>query len=446
MLKFPSDFLWGVTTAAYAIEGAWNEDGKGESIWDRFAHTPGNITDGSSGDIACDHYHHVEEDIDLMHSLGINSYRFSISWPRVYPEGFGRLNQEGLDFYNRLVDKLLVKGIKPFIALYQWDLPQALQDKGGWQSSATVNAFVRYAGTIFDVLGDRVKLWITHNEPFVTSFIGYYEGSHPPGFKDLNVALDVSKKILLSHGLAVQAFREKNIKGKIGLANIIFPVYAATASEEDRRAQKRYDGYLNRWFTDPLFNGTFPVDMEEWYKLKGFHNVQFTEDEAKIVSQPIDFLGICYFSRIVVKHGHDPLLEVDFILPPADNCSDMGWETYPAGLYDVVKNIYKDYTPKELYISENGIALSDNLDNNGNIYDDMRINYLKNHLESLHRALKESIPIKGYSIWSLLDNFEWDLGLSKRFGITYVNYTTLRRIPKKSFYWYEKVVKSGALE
>jgi beta-glucosidase len=445
MLRFPPDFHWGVSTAAYAIEGAWNEDGKGESIWDRFAHCRGNIADGSTGDVACDHYHRMPEDVELMTELGINTYRFSVSWPRIFPKGFGKVNTKGLDFYNRLIDALLEHRIQPFVVLYQWDLPQALQDEGGWENQETAQWFADYARTLYRELGDRVHLWITHNEPFVPSLLAYHEGEHPPAVRDLGRSLEVSKQILLSHGLAVQAFREENIRGKIGLSTIFFPVHAASDNPEDLEARQRYDGYFHRWFLDPLFRGLFPKDMLQWYRDKGTDFPQLDTREAGIVSQPIDFLGVCYFSRFVVCGGGESVLQVEMVDPPPEKTNDMGWEIYPEGIYEVLKRVNEVYNTPEIYISENGMPLADKMEEDGTIRDEERIAFLSECLSYVHRAMEEGIPVRGYSVWSLMDNLEWDLGLSKRFGLAYVDYQTLRRIPKASFRWYSRVAGEGKL-
>jgi beta-glucosidase len=446
MPVFPEDFSWGVSTAAYAIEGAWNEDGKGESIWDRFAHQKGNIKDGSTGDVACDHYHRMPQDVRLMAELGVNTYRFSVSWPRVFPQGRGKPNSRGLDFYDRLNDTLLEHSIQPFLVLYQWDLPQALQEEGGWENGNTAGYFSDYARTLYAKLGQRVRLWITHNEPFVPSLLAYFEGEHPPAVRDLKRALEVSKQILLSHGLAVQAFRDESLPGKIGCSTILFPVHPATGSPEDVQAGRRYDGYFHRWFLDPLFRGFFPEDMLRWYRKKGTKFAQLDAREAGIVSRPPDFLGLCYFSRFVVKSGGDSLLEAEMVEPPAGRSNEMGWEVYPEGIYEALRRIHEEYSPPEIYVSENGMPVDDRIEPDGTVRDQERIDFLYRCLSWVHRAIEEGIPVRGYSIWSLMDNLEWDLGLSKRFGLTYVDYMSLERIPKKSFHWYHDVACRGELK
>jgi len=445
MLRFPADFLWGVSTAAYSIEGAWNEDGKGESIWDRFTHTPGHVADGSTGDVTCDHYHRVAEDVDLMAELGLSSYRFSVSWPRIFPAGTGALNRKGLDFYSRLVDALREQGIEPFLVLYQWDLPQALQEQGGWENPDTARHFAEYARRLYRELGDRVRCWITHNEPFVPSMVSYLEGAHPPALRDPQRALDVSRQILLSHGLAVQAFRQEGRAGKIGLSTILFPVHPADDSETSLQAARRYDGYFHRWFLDPLFRGRFPEDLVDWYRAKGLNVPDLSPEEARLVAQPIDFLGVCYFSRFVVRRAAEPLLEVEVVAPPPERCNDLGWEIYPEGIHESLARVQADYAPPEVYVSENGIALADRIDADGQVRDQERSGFLARCLGFVHRAMQEGVPVRGYSVWSLLDNLEWDLGLSKRFGLVYVDYASLRRIPKLSYAWYRQVVRSGAV-
>jgi beta-glucosidase len=445
MLKFPSGFKWGVSSAAYCIEGAWNEDGKGESIWDRFVHQPGHVADGTTGDVACDHYHRVEEDVGLMAGLGLDFYRFSIAWPRIFPEGTGRLNPQGLDFYERLVDRLNQRGIEALPVLYQWDLPQALQEAGGWENPDTARRFADYALAVMRRLGDRVPRWITHNEMFVASMIAYWEGAHPPGIRDFGRALEVSRQILLSHGLAVRALRGERPEARLGVSTILFPVHPATGEEADRQAARRYDGYLHRWFLEPLFQGRFPPDLTDWYRRKGQRVPELSTEEAGLISQPLDFLGLCYFSRFLVRQGPDPILGTEVLSAPKDHSSDMGWEIYPQGIYQSLRSVYETYRPKEMMISENGIALRDRLAEDGQVHDEERIEFLSRNLAWVHRAVQERIPVSGYSMWSLLDNLEWDLGLSKRFGLVYVDYATLRRIPKDSYRWYSTFVRSGEL-
>ncbi|HQE25536.1 MAG TPA: GH1 family beta-glucosidase [Candidatus Atribacteria bacterium] len=445
MFKFSSDFVFGVATASYQIEGAWNEDGKGENIWDRFSHTPGKIEDETNGDMTCDHYHRFEEDITLMKELGVDAYRFSISWSRIFPEGKGRVNERGVEFYRRLIQKLKEANIQPVVTLYHWDLPQALQNKGGWESKETIDAFLEYARFLFRVFRDDVPLWITHNEPWVVSFPGHYEGTMAPGKSNFGSALSVSRNLLLSHGLVVQAFREEKINSKIGIALNLSPVHSVSNNKEDVEAAKRFDGYLNRWFLDPLFRGQFPEDMLDWYQKKGWQILPLTSEESKIVSQPIDFLGINYYSRHIVKRGQESVLEVDFSYPPESEYAEMGWEVYPPGIHEITTRVNTEYNPEEIYITENGISVQDEVDEDGKIKDVKRIEYLKEHLLRLYQAMEEGCPVKGYFVWSLMDNFEWVRGFSQRFGLIYTDYKTLKRIPKESFYWYQKIINGRAL-
>lgn len=443
MVSFPENFIFGVSTSAYQIEGAWNEDGKGESTWDRFAHTPGTIENDDNGDRACDHYHRMESDVTFMADLGIGAYRFSVSWPRVFPTGKCELNRKGIDFYQFLVDRLLSAGIQPVLTLYHWDLPQTLEEHGGWRNPDTALFFAEFAHTLFRALGDRVPYWITHNEPWVNAFLGHYEGIHAPGFKDFAAALTVSRELLLSHGMAVQAFRQENLSAKIGLAHVLPPVYTHGESEKDREAARRFDGFLNRWFLDPLFFGRFPTDMLEWYRSAGFPIEQLSPQEGDLVSLPIDFLGINYYFRFLVGAGNaHPILQVETYHPVEAEYTDMGWEIYPAGLEEAVERINRDYAPHEILVTENGIALPDILEENGKVHDGKRVAYLREHLFFLHRAMESGAPVRGYFVWSLFDNFEWQFGYTKRFGLVYIDFSTLFRLPKESFYWYRDLCRT----
>ncbi|MDK2896446.1 MAG: beta-glucosidase [Candidatus Atribacteria bacterium] len=445
-MQFPQGFLFGTATSSYQIEGGWKEDGKGESIWDHFSHISGNIQDGSVGDVACDHYHRMKEDVALIKELGTNAYRFSISWPRIFPQGEGQVNQKGLDFYQYLLDELVKNDIQPVVTLYHWDLPQALESKGGWANQETVAAYLKYVKILFQTLGDRVALWITHNEPWVIAFMGHYLGEHAPGKKDFNLALRVSKNLLLSHGLAVQSFREVGPVGDIGISLNLSPVHPVSESEEDIKAKKRYDGFLNRWFLNPLFAEEFPSDMVEWYQKKGLQVPSLSKEEARIISLPFDFLGINYYTRTVVEAGEDePVLEVNFFQPQKAEYTDMGWEIYPQGMTEIVKWVEEEYRPEKIYITENGVALPDVREGNS-ILDPGRISFIRSHLLDLSQAIDTGSPVSGYFLWSLLDNFEWTLGFSKRFGIIWVDFSTLERIPKESYFWYQKVAKTGKVE
>ncbi|AZR73767.1 beta-glucosidase [Anoxybacter fermentans] len=443
---FPEDFIWGAATASYQIEGAYNEDGKGESIWDRFSHTPGKILNGDTGDVACDHYHRFREDVKLMKELGLDSYRFSISWPRVLPEGKGQVNEKGLDFYKQLVDQLLKAGIDPAITLYHWDLPQALQEKGGWANRDTAKYFVEYANLIFKELGDVVPLWITHNEPWVVSFPGHAFGEHAPGIKNYQTALQVAHNLLLSHGMAVQSFRQLGLPGKIGITLNLTPVYPFSDNEADQKACDLQDAFINRWFLDPIFEGSYPEELHQIYRKKVGEFI-IKNDDLEIINQKIDFLGINYYLRLVVKHNPDyNIFGVETVKPEGREYTEMGWEVYPEGLYDLLIRLHKDYAPEALYITENGAAYQDQIDADGRVHDQKRIAYLKAHLKNAHRAIEAGVPVKGYYIWSLMDNFEWAFGYSKRFGLIYINYDNQQRILKDSAYWYRTIIAKNYIE
>ncbi len=446
MVEFGPEFLFGVATASYQIEGAWNEDGKGESIWDRFSHTPGKIVDDSTGDIACDHYHRYEEDIKLLKRLGVDAYRFSISWPRIFPEGRGRVNEKGLDFYRRLIESLRENAIRPVVTLYHWDLPQTLEERGGWGSEETVEAFKEYAHFLFRIFREEVELWITHNEPWVTAFLGHSEGRMAPGKQDFALALRVSKNLLLSHAHAVSIFREEGIRKPIGIALNLAPIYPKTENDADRQAALRFDGCLNRWFLDPLFRGEFPEDMVMWYRRKGFPIPPFSDSESRLLTKSLDFLGINYCTRYVLEHGEDPALEARVARVPGGEYSSMDWEVYPSGMSEIVCRVSVDYSPRAIYITENGYPYPDILLPNGSVVDEERIAYLARHLASLHKAMVLGCPVKGYFVWSIMDNFEWSYGFSKRFGLVYVDYETLQRIPKQSFFWYQNVIRRRGFE
>ena len=445
MKKFPAGFLWGAATAAYQIEGAWNEDGKGESIWDRFSHTPGKVQDGDTGDVACDHYHRWPEDIKLMQQLGLGAYRFSISWPRIIPGGTGKVNEKGLDFYDRLVDGLLAANIEPYATLYHWDLPQALEDKGGWANRETAYAFAEYAEVVAKRLGDRVHNWITLNEPWVSAFLGYFYGLHAPGKKDPQAAFASAHHLLLGHGLAVPLIRAAgNTNTEVGITLNFSPTDPATEGEADKKAEAAEDGFLNRWFIEPIYNGAYPKEVAE--RLGGAP-LPVQADDMKIISRPIDFLGVNYYFRTVVRDesatGGSRVANVK-----VENVerTEMGWEVYPTGLYNLLTRLHRDYVPGRLYITENGAAFQDTLGPDGKIADPRRQAFLHDHFAAAHRAIQEGVPLKGYFVWSMLDNFEWGYGYSKRFGIVHVDYDTLARTVKDSGHFYQGVIAANGIE
>ncbi len=443
-LKFPDNFLWGTATASYQIEGAWDEDGKGESIWDYFCHIPRKIYREDTGDIACDHYHRYKEDVENMKKIGLKAYRFSISWPRIIPEGKGKVNKAGLDFYDRLVDELLKADIEPFITLYHWDLPQALQEGGGWQNRDIVGYFADYAALVAHYLGDRVRHWITHNEPWVVSFLGQAYGVHAPGIMDFSGALRVSHHLLLSHGRVVELL--KNLgdeKTKVGITLNLRPVYPVSKKEEDIEAAKRCDGYINRWFLDPVFKGAYPPDMLEYYQDKA---PQILPGDMSTMSRKVDFLGVNYYSRWIVKDNpREKILKLSFLKPEEAEYTHMEWEIYPRGIYEILRRVQEDYSPRAIYITENGAAFPDRLDEENKVKDEKRIDYLREHILFAHKAIEDGMRLKGYFVWSLMDNFEWAYGYSKRFGIIYTDYPTQRRIFKESASWYKRVIENNGI-
>ncbi len=444
MLQFPRGFLWGTATASYQVEGAVNEDGRGETIWDRFCRTPGAIVNGDTGDVACDHYHRYREDVALMKRLSLGGYRFSIAWSRLFPRGRGRLNRPGLDFYSRLVDELLAAGIKPAVTLYHWDLPQALQDAGGWENRDTADYFAEYCDAAFRGLGDRVDFWITHNEPWVASFVGNYQGRHAPGKKDFAAAVRVSHTLLVSHAKAVRLFREDYAKaGRIGITLDLHPVYPR--SDADEEAARRDDGHKNRWFLDPVFRGWYPQDMLDWYRAKGVLAGVDEGDHGLLASARVDFLGVNYYFRHLVHRSAVQPLELETSVPGGAAVTDVGWEVYPEGLYDLLTRIDCDYGRPDLYVTENGAAFADTDIRNGIVEDHDRLDYLRRHFEQAHRAIAAGVRLKGYFVWSLMDNFEWAQGYSKRFGIVRCDYATQARTPKRSGLWCRRVAEANGV-
>ncbi|MGL4651491.1 MAG: GH1 family beta-glucosidase, partial [Caldilineaceae bacterium] len=425
-VSFPPHFVWGSATSSYQIEGAWEEDGKGESIWDRFAHTPGRIKDGTTGDSAVEHYTRWRDDIQLMKSLGLQAYRFSVSWPRVFPDGRGTIEPRGVDFYNRLVDGLLEAGITPYLTLYHWDLPQALQDEGGWGNRDTAHAFADYADVISRALGDRVKHWMTINEPWCVSLLSHGLGEHAPGMQDWPLALRTSHHVLLAHGLAVPVLRANVPDADVSIVlNFTAPV-PATPSPEDRNAARIFDGFFNRWFLDPVYGRQYPADMVAHYTEIGLlpNGLDFVQPgDMEIIAAPTDGLSINYYTRDVVKAapgmGFTSARE-QATLPR----TEMDWEVYPQGLYDLLCRLHFAYQVPRIVIAENGIASPDVMGPDGKVNDQMRIDYLRGHFAAAARAMDAGVPLKGYFVWSLMDNFEWAWGYSKLFGMVWVDLKT----------------------
>ncbi len=438
---FPEDFIWGVATSAYQIEGAWNEAGKGESIWDRFCHTPGKIENDETGDVACDHYHRWQEDVDLMATLGIPAYRFSISWPRIIPAGTGKINQAGLDFYSALVDGLLEANIEPYITLYHWDLPQALQDRGGWPARDTALAFAEYTDAVTQHLGDRVRNWMTLNEPHVSAVVGYLIGRHAPGHRDMDEMVAASHHLLLAHGLSVPVIRANVPDANVAIVFNVHPVHTASPSEADKEAAKFADGAVNRWFMDPVSGRGYPQDIVARYGRK----MNFVlEGDLEKIAAPLDFLGINYYFRVIARNDEIPEEENEpRTLFPSDEMTEMGWEIYPPGLYEILVRIHRDYDFPAIMVTENGAALVDRVDASGEVDDPGRIRYVGSHLREAARAIQDGVPLRGYFHWSFTDNFEWAYGFDKRFGLVYVDFETLKRIPKSSAYWYRDVISKN---
>jgi beta-glucosidase len=447
MKRFPDDFVWGAATSAFQIEGGVHEGGRGESIWDRFCATPGKIKDGSNADVACDHYHKFPEDVALMRWMGVRSYRFSVAWPRILPEGRGRASEAGLDFYDRLVDALLSAGIDPFMTLNHWDLPQALQDAGGWPARETAHAFVDYAQEVMRRLGDRVRRVSTHNEPWCISTLGYGEGEHAPGEKSWPRALAAAHHLLLSHGLAVHAIRAISPRAQVGIVVNLVPAEPASPSRADREACRAFDGTFNRWFLDPLYGKGYPADVIADHQAAGRlpeGALPFVrESDLRAIAAPTDFLGVNYYSRAVIRSPEADNLPAT--VHASGDKTDMGWEVYPEGLFTILRRVHRDYAPRRLYVAENGCAYPTSPDPDGRVRDVERQRYLHGHFDAVHRAIAEGVPVNGFYVWSLLDNFEWAQGYEKRFGIVWVDYATQARLAKDSAHMCRKIMHDNAL-
>jgi beta-glucosidase len=441
-MAFPPDFLWGVSTSAYQIEGAADADGKGPSIWDTFCRQPGRIANGATGDVACDHYRRWQDDVQLLHELGVRAYRFSISWPRVLPEGTGRVNEAGLDFYSRLVDVLRAADIQPWPTLYHWDLPQALQDQGGWPARRTVSAFVEYAQVVGRRLGDRVSGWITHNEPFIAAVFGHYTGEHAPGLKDFRLMLQAAHNLLLSHGEATLALRGLRPHVPVGIALNLSPVDPASDTDEDRAAAERLDGFVNRWYLDPLFRAAYPPDLVAQL---GPLLPEMAAVDLPRIAVPLDFLGVNYYTRIVARHDADDAVTRARVVQPEGVETSMMWEVYPAGLPRLLERLWREYHVKSLMVTENGLPLPDAPNAEGKVEDGPRIAYLRRHLVGVQQARERGVPVRGFFVWSLLDNFEWALGYGPRFGLVHVDFDSQQRTPKASAAWYGQLARTGKL-
>ncbi len=444
--RFPSDFLWGAATSAYQIEGAAGE--RGETIWDRFCDSPGKVSGGHTGRTACDHCHRWREDLRLMRELGLRSYRFSISWARVLPDGGGQVHPAGLDFYRRLVDGLAEAGIVPVATLYHWDLPQALQETGGWEQRDTARRFADYASLLYRSLGDRIRHWITLNEPYVVAHLGYRTGEHAPGFRDEGRAVQVAHHLLLGHAWAVQAFRQQGGAGKIGISLDLPHVQPATEQPGDRAAADWYDAYHNRWFLDPVFKGRYPEQLAAHFQRRhGAPRLQAGDLEA-FAAAPVDFLGVNYYFRQLVRQPARAQELFEVVQPdyPGARFTSMGWEIHPESLYEELRLLDREYGQPELIVTENGAAFPDELPAaDGRLEDRERIEYLRVHMQQAGRALAAGVRLRGYQVWSLLDNFEWALGYSRRFGLVHVDFATQKRTPKASARWYRELIERDGI-
>lgn len=425
----PNGFRFGAATASYQVEGAVREDGRGESIWDRFSHKPGAVANGDTGDVACDHYHRWADDLDLMVELGLESYRFSIAWPRVQPDGRGPLNSRGVAFYRRLAEGLLERGIEPVATLYHWDLPQARQEVGGWAVRDTALRFAEYAAHMAAELGDVVQGWITHNEPWVVAFLGHAHGRKAPGIKDWPTALAVAHNLLLSHGLAVDALRAA-VKAPVGITLNLNPMRG-----DEPAAVAMMDAHQNRWFLDPVLRGTYPVEMLEHYERVFGPLPVLNPEDMDVISRPIDFLGVNYYNPTYVRSSSEAPLGVSTVVPRGATTA-MGWPVDASGLQDMLLRLRADYGGLEIWITENGAAFDDERLVDGVVEDPSRVAYLRTHLEALRSAVQAGVNVQRYHAWSLLDNFEWEHGYDKRFGIVRVDYDTQERTPKRSALWY----------
>ena len=438
--QFPEGFLWGTATAAHQIEGYPLADGAGPSIWTRFAHTPGMTVNGDTGDIACDHYHRWKDDVALMRALGMQAYRFSVSWSRVLPEGTGRINQKGLDFYSRLVDELLANGIEPLLTLYHWDLPAALDDKGGWLNRDCADWFAEYGDVLYRALDGRVKKWVTLNEPWVITDGGYLHGALAPGHRSKYEAPIASHNLMRAHGAAVQAYRASG-RHEIGLVVNIEPKYPASDSAEDAAAVKRAHAYMNEQYLQPALLGSYPPELKDVF---GDAWPDWPQADFELTRQPLDFVGINYYTRSVTRAAQTYPLDAEAVRQDGALYTETGWEVFPQGLTDTLLWFKRTYGDIPVYITENGAAFPDAAKVEGDpVHDSLRVDYLRSHLLAVLDAIEQGVDVRGYMLWSLLDNLEWSLGYSKRFGIVHVDYDTLVRTPKDSALFYRQVAASN---
>jgi beta-glucosidase len=445
-ISFPKNFHWGTATASYQIEGAWQEDDKGESIWDRFTHSPGHIRNGDTGDVACDHYHRYLEDVALMRRMNLSSYRFSIAWPRVQPQGRGKPNRKGVGFYDRLTDALLEAGIRPFPTLYHWDLPQALQDEGGWQNRDTASRFAEYAEIMMQALGDRISDWMIFNEPAIFTIMGHLAGIHAPGLKDRNAFVRSSHIVTLAQGDAFRALRSAKPDAKLGTAFSMSFCEPASESKADHDAAERFHRFINAWYLEPALYGRYPEAHLDGVPAEA---MGIQDGDMERTRAALDFIGINLYTRTIVAHApDDPHIGARPVGGAGGDDgprTDFGWEVWPEALYQMVMRVTRDYDRPTIEITENGCAYNDGPDSRGRIRDTRRIDFYQGYLGALARAMEEGADVRGYHAWTLMDNFEWSEGFAQRFGLVYVDFPSGKRIPKESAHWYAEVASQGAL-
>ncbi|MEX2541928.1 MAG: GH1 family beta-glucosidase [Trueperaceae bacterium] len=440
MIEFPKEFIWGASTAAYQIEGAVHEDGRGVSIWDTFSHTAGKVAGGDTGDVACDHYHRYREDVSLMARLGIDAYRFSVAWPRVFPSGKGKPNRRGLDFYGRLVDELLERGIEPWVCLYHWDLPQALEDRGGWTARDTVHRFVDYAEVVAQSLGDRVDNFLMLNEPSIVAVLGHLLGIHAPGRSDIAAYAASTHNLNLAAGQGVARLRELG-NWRLGTVLNLEPVHGVGEGEQEQRVLTLYDAFRNRNYADPLFLGTYPEATAAMMQ------PHVRDGDLEAIRQPLDMLGLNLYSRVRVKADPGSLVGFRQLDPPSGaQRTAMNWEVYPDALFQQLVELKERYGNPPVYVTENGAAFADRREPDGSVRDQQRIDFLAGYIGAVRRALDSGVDVRGYFVWSLLDNFEWAEGYDKRFGLVYVDYRTQERVTKASFDWYRETIRNKGFE
>jgi beta-glucosidase len=444
-ITFPKGFLWGTASASYQIEGGWNEDGKGESIWDRFSHTPRRIKNGDNGDVACDFYHRYKDDIALMKELGFNAARISLSWPRIIPAGQGEINPKGIDFYNRVIDELLKHNIQPFVTLYHWDLPQALEEIGGWPNRELAKHFADYAAVCASSFGDRVKHWMVFNEPWIFTVLGYLIGQHAPGRYDRKEAMKATHVVNLAQGLGVRALRANTRPEMVGTAFSMQPVFPKNDTEEDRKAAERFHRFNNVWFLEPVMHGRYPDIF-----LQGTHQEWLAPQpgDFETMKAPLDFIGINLYTRITITHDPDePGMGVRPSYPGEENeLTEFGWEIYPKALSQMIMRISRDYPGMPIYVTENGCSFGDAPGPDGKVHDERRIRFLRKYIAEMGRAIQQGADVRGYFEWTFTDNFEWAEGFAQRFGIVYCDFITQKRTVKDSGYWYSRLARSNALD